>query len=119
MTSPPAKPRFAASSAFFYATCLPRIQQIAADHGYAVALHGSMQRDFDVLCVPWVEGATSAKTLIESLADEFSCVYGRSIVHGPEDKPHGRRAWSIIINGQGRYLDVSITPRVKERSADE
>lgn len=60
-----------------YAQILPKIRGAAKELGYA-AIHGSMQRDFDLLAVPWVEEAAPAETLVAAIAEA---------VHGYDDRP--------------------------------
>lgn len=95
--------------ALIYAAALPGLQQIAHDLGYALAVHGSMQRDFDLVAVPWTDAALPAEALIEAIAGELMFWKGGPPV-GPEAKPHGRRAWCIPL-ATGMYLDVSVMPR--------
>lgn len=101
------------SYAWWYACLVPRIQEIAGEHGYAAALHGSLARDLDVVLVPWVEDAQPAEEVVAAIAKCFS-YYGNDGAGGlraPTDKPHGRRAWSIMLGGHA-YIDVSVMPRV-------
>lgn len=35
-------------------------------------------------------------------------VRDRTIVEGPELKPHGRLAWSLHVMGTGTYVDLSV-----------
>ena len=95
-----------------YAVMYSRLCKIAREHGYALGLHGSMQRDLDLIAVPWVDEASDAETLV-SVIDKA--------VHGfldpdpknasPGSKPHGRRCWTIHLGG-GPYIDLSVMPRI-------
>lgn len=102
-------------------TCAPayvqhylRATEIARRFGYALAIHGTMARDLDVVAVPWTEEAVSAEVLVDELAKEFAWVIRtdegdqRHMV-GPTEKPHGRRAWLIPL--MGCALDLSVMPR--------
>lgn len=111
------------SRASAYATLLPSLMIAGRELGYAIAVHGSMATDLDLVAIPWTEDAASAEHLILHL---MAAVDGRlrnasrrkedgewermpaSI---PTDKPHGRRAWTIHIGCEGMYLDVSVMPR--------
>lgn len=95
-----------------YAALYPMLAELARVHGYALAVHGSMQRDFDLVAVPWTTAAGDAETLIANFAVALGgTVAPRQVgmVGGGEQKPHGRVAYSIYL-GQA-YLDVSVTPR--------
>lgn len=95
----------------FYASSLGRIQQIAREHGYAACLHGSMQRDLDIVMVPWTDEATSADALIASMRETFS-IFGEHPPHeNDRPKPHGRRCWTVLLGGHA-YIDISVTPMV-------
>ena len=111
-----------------YALCLmsilPRLREIAREKGYALAVHGSMERDFDLLACPWTEEASSADELAEALRDEYHGHYG--VTHGkprdenPESKPHGRKAYSWYYytfdeTSLGPYVDLSVMPREQDR----
>lgn len=91
-----------------YASILPSLQSMARELGYAIAIHGSMKRDFDLIAVPWIDDARPAEELIQmilKLADFYSDI----AIDGPTMKPHGRRSWAITIGG-GLYFDISIMP---------
>lgn len=80
------------------------------EHGYALALHGSMQRDCDMVAIPWTEEASSEEDLIADLLKKHDLMEGNS---AQKDKPHGRRAYVFIFWGDGGYLDFCIMPRSK------
>lgn len=45
-----------ANNAPFYAAGLyPKLADIFRSHGYALAVHGSVGTDFDLIAVPWVK----------------------------------------------------------------
>ena len=97
-------------TAILYAACLPGIVDLARGMGYALAVHGSLQRDFDLIAVPWIRDAQPAERLIGALAEALSCYNDPALmIDGPEVKPHGRKAWGISL-GAGLSLDVSVLP---------
>lgn len=106
------------SPAATYASFLPHLQEAARSVGYALAPHGSMARDFDLIAVPWTAEAESAERLIMCLIAASGGTLdqrhkrGDTIVQGdkPTEFPHGRLAWSIRI-ANDLYLDVSVMPR--------
>lgn len=95
-----------------YVALFPVLCEIAREHGYALAVHGSVARDYDLLAVPWTDEATNAETLMLALAKRCHLIYGEfgTGIAGPENKPHGRIAWSLLI-GAGAYIDLSVMPR--------
>jgi len=90
----------------YYAWIYWWLVPVAREHGYALALHGSMGRDLDVVAVPWTDEAVSAEELYEALVS-FVPGWART---EPTAKPHGRVAYQIILGG-GAYVDVSVMPR--------
>ena len=93
--------------AAFYAAMWDDIRQCAMDCGWAVALHGSLNSDMDIMAMPWVQEACTFETLIKeivklfdgnSLASTYRISYG--------DKPHGRVVATIPIWADF-YLDIS------------
>lgn len=106
-----------------YAALLPDLVAAGREVGYAIAPHGSMARDFDLIAVPWTEEASSAEQLVMRLLS----VTGGQLLDGgrgdgnggtvrvrgdePAAKPHGRMGYVIYLNGSGLYLDVSVMPR--------
>jgi len=90
-----------------YICHLPRMAAKAREFGYALAVHGSLQRDMDLIAVPWSEVASGEEELIQALCET---VGGFRLEHETGcDKPHGRRAWVIHL-GAGLYIDLSIMP---------
>src|SRR4030042_126474 len=89
-----------------FAVMLPELTEAAWACGYAIAVHGSLTRDFDLLAAPWTDEAVPAEDLILALCAAVDAL-GRT---SPERKPHGRIAWSIHV-GYGMYFDVSVMPR--------
>jgi hypothetical protein len=118
----------------FYAVCFPSMQQIAKDLGYNLVIHGSMNRDLDLVAIPWIDNPKSHYDLITSLdekingniqyddIDTFERGYFFSIL------PGGRSSYVINIYRGGYYygrsdsgerlytpdpqyyVDISITP---------
>lgn len=98
------------SFAPFYACFLAPMVEVAREHGYAMAVHGSMNRDLDLVCVPWVDDASDPETLIDALQKRT----GGHIPEGcPELKPHGRLAWSLAMGG-APFFDISVMPKTSE-----
>lgn len=88
---------------------------VARNLGYALALHGSMTRDLDLIACPWTADAVPAAVLIAAINESAGgFVYEESLGNpregrDPEQKPHGRLAWSLHFNGQP-YIDISVMP---------
>lgn len=105
--------------AISYAALLPFLAMRARDCGYALAVHGSMATDLDVVAVPWTEDAGTAEELVAELLEwtdlelrETDTLNGVAGV-----KPHGRRVWTLHWRdaGCGLYVDLSVMPRSADR----
>lgn len=99
--------------------------KIAQSCGYALAVHGSMQRDLDLIAAPWVHNAMAPETLVMKLEEAMR---GHSHVRAywkyrVENKPHGRKGYAIVFanlsdnfenpNHRHAYMDLSVMPRMK------
>lgn len=73
-------------------------------HGYALAVHGSLHRDLDLIAVAWTEEADSPETLVEMLCQHEGLIYSGHWT----DKPHGRRAISLRTRGWNKPIDLSV-----------
>jgi hypothetical protein len=109
-----------ASPAAAYIALYPALCEVARAHGYALATHGSIGRDFDLIAAPWTAEAVDALTLIKALKAATGTVTHASHADeyfpdcAPTAKPHGRLAYSLHCTdrgGDGPYLDVSVLPR--------
>lgn len=98
-----------------YAQLLPKIREVGKKLGYAIAVHGSMYRDLDLLAVPWIETAAPIRDLVAMIAEEVQgYVIGEVKNYGsieqidnPTMQPHGRRSWNICWGGDV-MIDLSI-----------
>jgi hypothetical protein len=107
-----------------YVALYPMLLQIANDHGYALAVHGSLHRDFDLIAVPWIESASDALTLIQAMRRKTRTVTQHENSDrkwhkdcSPTQKPHGRVSYSLHVTNSGMYggyLDISVIPRQKK-----
>jgi hypothetical protein len=93
------------------------MRNIAREHGYALAVHGSLARDIDMVAVPWTEQAGEPEGLLLDLKGAMVGLFGRARLdpsEGWNEKPHGRLAKSIHIYCEGHffYFDISVMPRV-------
>lgn len=93
------------------------LRAAARQVGYAITVHGSLQRDIDLVAVPWTDEAVSAGELAQIIFQTIERINGIAIVVEadkpmPRQKPHGRLAWSFHLGG-GPYIDLSVMPRGK------
>lgn len=109
-----------------YESLIEPLRARARELGYAIAVHGSLERDIDIIAVPWTGAAIDARDLVRELVEVVYRVNGAAYVRddppeeladafdwtrrNPQPKPHGRLAWSIHLGG-GPYIDLSVMPR--------
>lgn len=94
-----------ANSAPFYCAIYPELAEIARQNGYALAIHGSMARDFDLICVPWSEEPAAPDDVVRAIMGVFDFWP----VDGLTDKPHGRKVQTLAFMGDC-FLDLSFMP---------
>lgn len=91
-----------------------QVRAAARRKGYALAVHGSLLRDIDLLAVPWVPRAAGPRGLLREIVKTLERTKTAGTVFVPRKqptvKPHGRLAWSIHL-GFGQYIDLSVMPR--------
>jgi hypothetical protein len=90
---------------------LPAIRTAALFKGYAVAVHGTLKRDIDLIAVAWTDQASPADDLVHTIKGAVAGVLGNCITLGePTKKPHGRIAVTLIHPGHVGEIDLSIIP---------
>jgi len=100
-----------------YARVFTHARIIAWQFGYACLAHGSFTRDLDLLLVPWTESACAP---ISGIVLRIADVAGLTLQGEPSDKPHGRKAWTLLFPGfnDPRWVDVSaFSPNDKSSHA--
>lgn len=100
-----------ANNAPIYCSIYTELAEIFRRHGYALAIHGSLARDFDLVVIPWTEDAANPKFVLELLEQEF----GIKVAGNGTNKLHGRIAYSIVFCGGTVFLDLSFMPREKSK----
>lgn len=106
----------------FYSICFSGLQAIARDIGYNLVIHGSMDRDMDLVAIPWIDTPKSHTELLKMFCEYL----GVPFLTNTEDEPchfsllpGGRSSYVINLNRGNKYngyedaqyyLDISITP---------
>jgi len=98
-----------ATFAPLYCGMYPELAEAAKQHGYALAIHGSLQRDFDLICIPWVEFPSEPKDVIET----FTKTFALKSIGVPDTTFHGRERWTLAISFGECFLDIQFMPRSK------
>jgi hypothetical protein len=89
-----------------YAAMYPALAEIARSHGYALAVHGSMARDFDVICIPWVEAPSDPADVVAAMCSEFAL----SLIGEPVTRQHSRLIFTLSVEFGDCFLDLSFMP---------
>lgn len=109
-----------------HAILYPALREVARQHGYALAVHGSLERDIDLIAVPWTDGATKPDSLALALFHVCEAVFtaqwpapesppAPGSLLNPVVKPHGRLGW--VVHLPGTYIDLSVVcPQTKQGS---
>lgn len=122
----------------FFGCLYPGLCDIARNCGYALALHGSMVNDLDLIAIPWTEEAVDAVVLKDAIKNFIGAFSFRESMedklfglpeevideecervgegkdlgpNGETKKPHGRIAWNLFLE-HGRKVDLSIMPKI-------
>lgn len=98
-----------------YLAIFPDLKEVARKSGYALAYHGSLTRDFDLIAVPWRPRAVSPVTLARRLHSAATQL-DQPIPRPAAFKPHGRVCYTMYI-GTYAYIDLSVTPQNPPKSA--
>lgn len=116
-----------------FACLYPGLCIVARKHGYALAIHGTLVADMDLIAVPWTDQAVDAETLKDALTQHIgACGYNellerdspfltaehraQIVAHecdapdGRTNKPHGRISWNLYLYA-GTKVDLSVFPR--------
>lgn len=89
--------------------CLPGVRTVARARGYAVAVHGSLQRDIDLIAVPWTKCAGDPTELAQAIIGVVEATTGAcSLLGEPSQKPHGRIAYTLVHKGFTSEIDLSV-----------
>lgn len=89
-----------------YAAMYRELAELFREHGYALAIHGSLQRDFDLIAVPWIESPSSPQDVVKAVTTVFSI----NLISEGTPKLHGRTAWTISIGWGECAIDLSFMP---------
>lgn len=89
-----------------YCALYPALAEIARKHGYAMAIHGTMARDFDLICIPWTEKPSRPEVVVE----EITATYSTTEITNPGNKHHGRLAYSVCFGFGDFFADLSFMP---------
>ena len=93
-----------ANRAPIYAACVyPKLAELCRKYGYALAVHGSLARDFDLICIPWTETVATPEFIVGAITKKFAV----KPIGSFENKGHGRLAITLSWAGEA-FMDLSF-----------
>lgn len=92
----------------YAAAMYPDLAAICHNHGYALAVHGSLARDLDLIAIPWVpDDVSSPEAVIEQITKDFAV----RVTGEVGEKPHGRRVWTLVCGFGNCCIDLGFMRR--------
>jgi len=99
------------------------LKQIAERYGYNLVIHGSLDRDLDLVAIPWIDDPCSEQDMIKDFQMHLT---GRNVVRPNGDVhftvlPGNRHCYVINLNRGNKkgewvrfedeqyYIDISVT----------
>lgn len=107
-----------------YAMYYEYLKDIAKHYGYNLVVHGSMNRDLDLIAIPWIDNPAPSEEMIKEMQmylTDKHVVNDKGNVHF-DILPGGRKNYTISLNRGNKsgewvrfedseyYLDISVTP---------
>lgn len=96
----------------YCAAMYPSLCDIFHKNGYALAVHGSLARDFDLIAIPWTNEAKSPLDVIEDIKINGFAI---NIIGDLEVKPHGRIVYTLSVGFGECACDLSFMPRSEHK----
>jgi len=110
-----------------YAYYFQPLKEIAKEYGYNLVVHGSMNRDLDLIAIPWVNEPKPEIEMINAFANWLNGELDKTMIG---TLPGGRTSYVINLNRGGYkknaegliidplefvkdpqyYIDISVTP---------
>jgi hypothetical protein len=111
-------------NAGLYAIFYEHLKDIAKSYGYNLVVHGSMNRDLDLIAIPWIDNPQPEEKMIQ---DFEMYLTGKKVINDSGKTPFtilagGRKNYTISLNRGDKhgewvrfedkefYLDISVTP---------
>lgn len=94
-----------------YCAMYPMLVEIVRWHGYALAVHGTVQRDFDLVAIPWGIDPSPPDAVVRELVGRLDV----RLIGSFEPKMHGRVACTLSVGFGECAIDLSFMPCVPVR----
>lgn len=101
-----------------YVYLVPILTRVARSHGYALALHGSLMFDIDLIAVPWEKTVSTAAELMAALCETLKIYTGHgkggtSDIREHQIHPHGRKSWKLYLTSEV-YIHLNVMEATDE-----
>jgi hypothetical protein len=103
-----------ANNAPLYVGMYPGLAEICRKHGYALSVHGSVARDFDLIAVPWADNPSEPQAVVNEIVSTFAV-----LDRGFEVKNHGRICYVLVVSFGECFLDLSFMPRQTQHGNEQ
>lgn len=90
----------------YAAAMYPGLAAIAQRHGYALACHGSLARDLDLIAVPWADTVSKHLEVIKDITSHYAV----RLIGECQIKNHGRCSYMLSCGFGDCSIDLSFTP---------
>jgi hypothetical protein len=97
------------------------IKEIGLKYGYNIVLHGSMNRDLDLIAIPWEETIGDKDQMVNDISQAIGgniLMQNRSVDNTEGDrfgiKPHGRIVYIINVNRDFEMKFNGLVSKIKE-----
>ena len=96
-----------------YVAYFGMIEEVMNEHGYALCIHGSVTRDFDLVAIPFEEKIAPHKLVLDRIREIVGLAETDALFDVVGMEPHGRTCYTIPCGGGG-YFDISFTPTLDQ-----
>lgn len=98
-----------------YAAALyPELCRLFQKHGYALAVHGSLARDLDLIAIPWIDNPSPIGDVLAEALKMFAI----EEIGDPTVRAAGRIAYSFSVGFGYCQIDLSVFDPCQNRKGD-
>jgi hypothetical protein len=83
------------------------IREVGLECGWAIAIHGSLASDIDLIAVAWKEDASTLEYFLDKVEKRIAGTSFTYPWHGPHPMPCGRTVWTLPLESD-HYLDMNV-----------
>jgi len=94
----------------YAAAVYPDLAALFHKHGYALAVHGSLARDLDLIAIPWMAKVSPVERVLAKIRRR----YNMREIGEPEKREHGRLAYTFSIGWGACSIDLSFFPPLQD-----